>query len=69
MNKAIYTALRMSYEAEIAEAKAILELYLNSQTTVAEHTEFLKDLRDWTSRLSTAEENLETLDKHFGKGE
>lgn len=68
VNSAIYTALRMSYEAEIAEAKAILELYLSSQTTVAEHTEFLKDLRDWTSKLSTAEENLEVLNKHFGEG-
>lgn len=69
MNQAIYNALRMSYEAEIAEAKAILELYLNSQTTVAEHTGFIKDLREWTSRLATAEENLEVLDKHFGKAQ
>lgn len=69
MNQALYNALRMSYEAEIAEAKAILELYLNSQTTVAEHTDFIKDLREWTSRLATAEENLEVLDKHFGKAQ
>mgnify|MGYP003114159267 CR=1 FL=1 len=68
MNKAIYTALRKSYEAEIAEAKAILSLYLESQTTVAEHTDFLSDLRSWTNKLAEAEENLQTLDKHFGKG-
>ena len=69
MNQAMYNALRMSYEAEIAEAKAILELYLSSQTTVAEHTDFIKDLREWTGRLATAEENLEVLDKHFGKAQ
>tara|TARA_R100001510_G_C7586510_1_gene157639 strand:- start:157 stop:366 length:210 start_codon:yes stop_codon:yes gene_type:complete len=68
VNSPIYVALRKSYEADIAEAKAILSLYLESQTTVAEHTDFLSDLRSWTSKLSEAEENLETLDKHFGKG-
>ena len=55
-----HEALIKSYEAEVEEAKAVLKLYLNNVTAVADHTEILKDLREWTAKLSEAEENLKT---------
>ena len=59
------------YEAQKSEALANLDILLNKSVGIGEHTDILVEVDKWVNVLSQAEENLETLNKHFygGKNE
>tara|TARA_Y100000401_G_C8206739_1_gene166381 strand:- start:228 stop:440 length:213 start_codon:yes stop_codon:yes gene_type:complete len=59
------------YEAQKSEALAHLDILLNKSVGIGEHTDILVEVDKWINVLSQAEENLETLNKHFygGKNE
>lgn len=55
------------YEAQHAEALSMLKIYLNTKEGVPDHSGFLDEIKKWTSVLTEADDNLATLQKHFGK--
>jgi hypothetical protein len=55
------------YEAQRAEALATLDIYFRNPVAIADHSNFLNDIKKWTEVLSSSEENLKSLKKHFKK--
>jgi hypothetical protein len=64
MNKLLQAALS-HYEAQRDEALAVLEVYTNNPVGIGEHSNLLAEILEWTQKLTEAEENISTLDKHF----
>jgi len=63
----LLTAAIAYYEAQRAEALASLEVFLANPVGVADHSNFLDEIKKWTSVLASAEENLRVLKEHFSK--
>ena len=64
MNKLLKAALSQ-YEAQRDEALAVLEIYFNNSVGIGEHSHLLDEITEWTQKLTEAEENIETLKRHF----
>ena len=64
MNKLLRAALSQ-YEAQRDEALAVLEVYFNNSVGIGEHSNLLKEILEWTEKLTEAEENISTLTSHF----
>ena len=62
---AFYTALKSHYQAQEAEAIAVLQVYFNTPVGVGEHSNLLEDLKKWTQTLTEARDNLQTLETLF----
>ena len=58
-------ALRKKYEAEIADAYASALVYFNSSVGIGEHPQFIDELDKFINKISSAEENIQTLNKYF----
>ena len=58
-------ALRRKYEADIAIAKAELEVYFESSVGVAEHPHIIESMDVLVTELANAEEKLECLLDNF----
>ena len=58
-------ALRKKYEAEIADAYVSALIYLNSSVGIGEHTQFVEELSKLVDKISSADENINTLNKYF----
>ena len=65
MKKKLLKALISHYEAQKDESIAIIDLYLNNSRGIGEHSDILNELKQWTTKLSEAEESLTTLKKYF----
>ena len=65
MRESFIEALKRKYEAEIASAKATAEVYLERPVAIGEHPQFLQELDKVLNQISSAEEKLETLHKHY----
>tara|TARA_R110002126_G_scaffold77334_1_gene192876 strand:- start:35 stop:262 length:228 start_codon:yes stop_codon:yes gene_type:complete len=61
----MYKALLAHFHAQREEALAVLHLYLSQPVGVADHSNILKELVDWTKKLSEAEEQLECLKRNI----
>jgi hypothetical protein len=57
------SALRLRYEAQIAEAEANLALYLSGHnlSAIGEHSDIMEEQDKWLGRLSEAKDKLEAL--------
>ena len=60
----MYKALIAHLQAQREEALAVIYLYLSQPVGVADHSSVLKDLVEWTKKLSDAEEQLECLKRN-----
>ena len=69
MSKKLLQAALSKYEANRDEALAILDVYLNNSVGIGEHSNLLEEVTKWTAALTEAEENIETLNRHFNNGE
>ena len=69
MSKKLFQAALSKYEAQRDEALAILDVYLNNSVGIGEHSNLLEEVTKWTEALTEAEENIETLNRHFNNGE
>ena len=58
-------ALRKKYEAQIADAYASALVYLNSSVGIGEHPQFIDELDKLVNKISSADENIQTLNKYF----
>jgi hypothetical protein len=59
-------ALRKMYEAEIAHAKANVEVYLNNPAGIGEHPDLVSAVDEQIDKIAHAEDKLEVLNKHYG---
>lgn len=65
INTSLYKALKSSFEADRDSAVATLEVYFTNPVGVAEHPDFVNDLREYTKKLAEAEENIRVLEEYF----
>ena len=61
----LLSAARRHYEAQRDEAVAVLNIYFSNPVAIADHSNFLNEIKEWTCKLSEAEECLATLEKHW----
>jgi len=61
----LFKALVKKYEAQIAEAFAVLIVYFDNSVGIGEHPQFIDEMDKQLDIISTAEEKLESLNKHF----
>ena len=64
MNKLLKAALSY-YQAQKDEAIAVLEVYFESSVGIGEHSNLLKEITEWTQKLTEAEDNIRTLEQKF----
>ena len=62
----IYIALKKKYEAEIAEARATLEIYFNDAVGIGEHPQMLEEMDNFVEKLASANDKLANLEITFG---
>ena len=63
MKRAILNALRAKYEAEIAEADAISNIYFENSVGIGEHPQHLEEINKQIEKIANAKEKLEVLDE------
>ena len=60
-------ALLAKYKAQVDDATAKIVIYLHNPVGIGEHPQFTEELDKLVSIVSTAEENIQTINKHFGE--
>ena len=63
MRRAILEALRARYEAEIAEADATANIYLEISVGIGEHPQHIEEVDKQIDRIANAKEKLQVLDE------
>jgi len=63
MRRAILEALRARYEAEIAEADATANIYLDNSVGIGEHPQHIDEVNKQIEKIANAKEKLEVLDE------
>jgi len=63
MRRAILEALRARYEAEIAEADATANIYLENSVGIGEHPQHLDEVSKLIEKIANAKEKLQVLDE------
>ena len=56
-------ALIKRYEAQIAEAEATLEIYLDHSVGIGEHPQHIDEVNKQIEKIANAKEKLEVLDE------
>ena len=62
MRRAILEAHRARYEAEIAEADATINIYLNNSVGIGEHPQHIEEVDKQLQKISDAQEKLDALE-------
>ena len=63
MKRAILDALRAKYEAEIAEADATANIYLENSVGIGEHPQHIEEVNKQVEKIANAKEKLEVLNE------
>ena len=63
MRRAILDALRAKYEAEIAEADATANIYLENSVGIGEHPQHIDEVNKLIDKIAQAKEKLDVLDE------
>ena len=63
MKRAILDALRARYEAEIAEADATANIYLENSVGIGEHPQHIEEVNKQIEKIANAKEKLDVLDE------
>jgi len=58
-------ALRKKYEADVEEAKATAEIYLERPVGIGEHPQFIQELDKLMSKIAEAEDKLTIVNQRF----
>ena len=58
----LYKALYTSFVADKEEAKTTLQIFSETPVGVAEHTSFVKDMREQVKKIAEAEESIQALE-------
>ncbi len=62
MKTAILNALEAKYEAQIAEADATINIYLNNSVGIGEHPQHIEEVDKQLQKISDAQEKLGALE-------
>ena len=63
MRRAILTALRARYEAEIAEADATANIFLDNSVGIGEHPQHIDEVNKLVDKIAQAKEKLDVLEE------
>ena len=63
MRRAILNALRARYEAEIAEADATANIYLDNSVGIGEHPQHIDEVNKLIDKIAQSKEKLDVLDE------
>jgi len=63
VRRSIIDALRARYEAEIAEADATANIYLDNSVGIGEHPQHLEEVNKQVEKIANAKEKLDVLDE------
>jgi len=63
VRKAILEALRLRYEAEIAEADATANIFLSSSVGIGEHPQHIDEVDKQMKRIASAKEKMNILEE------
>ena len=63
MRRAILDALRARYEAEIAEADATANIYLENSVGIGEHPQHIEEVNKQIEKIANAKEKLDVLEE------
>ena len=63
MRRAILNALRAKYEAEIAEADATANIFLDNSVGIGEHPQHIEEVNKQIEKIANAKEKLDVLDE------
>ena len=63
MRRAILNALRAKYEAEIAEADATANIYLNNSVGIGEHPQHIEEVDKLIEKIANAKEKIDVLEE------
>ena len=55
-------ALEARYQSQIAEAEAIIKIYLENSVGIGEHPQHIEEIDKLFDKIATAEERLEVLE-------
>jgi hypothetical protein len=68
-NEKYIKALKLRYEAEMAESEANLELYLsnNNLAAIGEHSDLMEEQDKWIEKYTNAKDKLESLNQLVGQ--
>ena len=58
MRDSLLKALEVRYEEQIAEAEAILEIYLENAVGIGEHPQHIEEIDKLFEKIATAKEKL-----------
>ena len=61
MRRAILEALRARYEAEIAEADATANIYLDNSVGIGEHPQHIDEVNKLVDKIAQAKEKIDVL--------
>jgi len=61
----ILKALQTTYEAEIASARANIQVYLDNPAGIGEHPDIVSAVNIEICKLSEADDKLHTLNKYY----
>ena len=61
MREILIEALVKKYEAEIAEHKATLNIYLTNPVGIGEHPQHIEEMDKLIAKIADAEDKLETI--------
>ena len=63
MRRAILDGLRAKYEAEIAEADATANIYLENSVGIGEHPQHLEEVNKQIEKIANAKEKIDVLEE------
>jgi len=61
MRRAILDALEQRYNAEIAEADVMINIYLTNSVGIGDHPQHLEDVNKLVEKIASAKEKIEIL--------
>ena len=63
MRRAILDALKAKYEAEIAEADATINIYLENSVGIGEHPQHIDEVNKLVEKIANAKEKIDVLEE------
>jgi CO dehydrogenase nickel-insertion accessory protein CooC1 len=63
MRRAILNALKAKYEAEIAEADATANIYLDNSVGIGEHPQHIEEVDKLIEKIANAKEKIDVLEE------
>jgi len=63
MRRSILDALRARYEADIAEADATANIFLDNSVGIGEHPQHIEEVNKQIEKIANAKEKIDVLDE------